>query len=95
MPWSEKVVLWYCSANRDSAVFAAPYRFDVTRSPNPHITFGLGRHTCLGQSLARMELQAAIATLLRRLPNLALTDEEPVYRNNLFLRGLSKLPVTF
>ena len=91
----EVCVLFNGAANRDPAEFPDPDRLDVTRNPNPHITFGLGRHTCLGQSLARMELQAAVATLLRRLPDLALTDEEPVYRNNLFLRGLSKLPVTF
>ena len=91
----EVCVLFNGAANRDPAEFPDPDRLDVTRNPNPHITFGLGRHTCLGQSLARMELQAAFATLLRRLPDLALTDEEPEYRNNLFLRGLSRLPVTF
>jgi cytochrome P450 len=94
IPAGEVCVLFNGAANRDPVEFPDPDVLDVKRSPNPHISFGLGRHTCLGQSLARMELRIAIETLLRRLPGLEL-DGEPAYRDNLFLRGLATLPVRF
>ena len=53
----ERVLMLYQSANRDEEVFADPDRFDVTRSPNPHLAFGIGPHFCLGANLARVELQ--------------------------------------
>jgi cytochrome P450 len=92
----EVCILFNGGANRDPAAFREPDRLDVTRSPNEHISFGLGRHTCLGQSLARMELRSAFDTLLRRLPDLRLDeDRPPAYRDSLFLRGLETLPVCF
>jgi cytochrome P450 len=94
IPAGQVCVLLNGAANRDPEEFPDPDVLDVKRSPNPHISFGLGRHTCLGQSLARMELRIAIETLLRRLPGLEL-DGEPAYRDNLFLRGLATLPVRF
>lgn len=94
IPADQVCVLFNGAANRDPAEFPDPDVLDITRSPNPHISFGLGRHTCLGQSLARMELHIALETLLRRLPHLAL-DGEPRYRDSLFLRGLATLPVRF
>jgi cytochrome P450 len=94
IPAGQVCVLLNGAANRDPVEFNDPDVLDLSRSPNAHISFGLGRHTCLGQSLARMELRIAIETLLRRLPKLAL-DGEPVYRDNLFLRGLASLPVRF
>jgi cytochrome P450 len=94
IPAGQVCVLFNGAANRDPTEFPDPDVLDVKRSPNPHISFGLGRHTCLGQSLARMELRIAIETLLRRLPGLEL-DGEPAYRDNLFLRGLATLPVRF
>lgn len=60
------------AADRDPRVFAEPDRLDLTRSPNPHMAFGVGQHTCLGAHLARMELQVALGSLLRRLPGLRL-----------------------
>jgi len=96
IPPDEVCVLFNGGANRDPAAFSEPDRLDVTRSPNEHVSFGLGRHTCLGQSLARMELRSAFETLLRRLPELSLIDDEPpAYRDSLFLRGLATLPVRF
>ncbi len=70
----ENVVLWFRSGNRDEAAFADPYRFDVARSPNPHVTFGGGgRHFCLGHELAKMEIRAMIRALVTHLPDLRLT----------------------
>src|SRR5207237_9423118 len=55
----ETVAMWYPSANRDEEVFPDPYRFDITRDPNPHFAFGgYGEHFCLGANLARWELRA-------------------------------------
>jgi cytochrome P450 len=96
IPAGEVCVLFNGAANRDPAVFREPDRLDTGRHPNPHMSFGLGRHTCLGASLARMELRGAFATLLRRLPDLRLDEEAPpAYRDSLFLRGLETLPVRF
>jgi cytochrome P450 len=83
------------AANRDPEEFEDPETFDITRRPNRHLSFGLGHHLCIGASLARMEAQIALERLFDRFPDLALaTDEEPEYRPNLQLRGLSTLPVT-
>jgi cytochrome P450 len=96
IPAGEVCVLFNGGANRDPAEFPDPDRLDVRRSPNLHLSFGLGRHTCLGQSLARMELRGAFDTLLRRLPKLRLDEAaRPAWRDSLFLRGLETLPVRF
>lgn len=83
------------AANHDPERFTDPHRLDIGRDPNPHLAFGKGIHYCLGAPLARLEGQIALATLLRRMPNLALADDPIEYRDNLTLRGLSRLPVTF
>src|SRR6185436_19661707 len=70
----QKVVLLYPSANRDAAVFADPFRFDVTRSPNDHLAFGLGAHFCLGANLARLELRVLLEEALQRMPGLTLAS---------------------
>jgi cytochrome P450 len=75
----DRAVLFYPSANRDEAVFADPCRFDIRRSPNPHIAFGGGGpHFCLGASLARSELQVMIGEILRRFDHIEITGE-PVW----------------
>ena len=72
----ENVVLWFRSGNRDESVFEDPYRFDISRTPNPHLAFGGGgRHFCLGNGLARMELRAMLQTLLEELPDIHLLEE--------------------
>ena len=71
----ETVALFYPSANRDDAVFPDPYRFDITRSPNPHLTFGFGAHFCLGTNLARAELLASLSALVPYLKNLEVAGE--------------------
>jgi pimeloyl-[acyl-carrier protein] synthase len=83
------------SANRDPARFNDPNRLDITRAENPHMAFGNGIHYCLGAPLARMEGGIAFATLLRRLPKLALATDTPEYRDTYVLRGLKSLPLTF
>ena len=80
------------SANRDPAAFPEPDRFDVGREPNPHLGFGAGIHFCLGAPLARVELQAAVATLLERFPRLELV-ERPVVRPTFVLRGYQEVKV--
>jgi cytochrome P450 len=62
----DKVTLWWASANRDEGVFADPFRFDVGRDPNPHLTFGHGAHFCLGANLARLEIRLVFDALLDR-----------------------------
>ena len=83
------------AANRDPAHFAEPDRLDVTRVDNRHLGFGWGIHFCLGAPLARAEAQAAIGTLARRLPGLALATATPEWRGASALRGLTALPVMF
>ncbi|WEV23880.1 cytochrome P450 [Streptomyces sp. 71268] len=73
----DKVLLFYCSANRDEKVFADPYTFDITRDPNPHLTFGsVGPHFCLGAHLARMEVTVFFRELFGRLPHIR-SEGEP------------------
>ena len=88
----DKVVLWYASGNRDEAVFADPYRFDVTRAPNDHLTFGKGPHFCLGGALARMELKVLFEELLPRLADIQITGDVRWVRSN-FINGIKTFPV--
>ncbi len=90
----EKVILLYSSANRDSEVFAEPFRFDITRSPNDHLAFGVGTHFCLGSNLARLELTCFFEAVLDRFPDLRLVDPvEPAYRPANFISGYEHMPV--
>ena len=93
----DRILLLYPSANRDETVFEDPYRFDITRTPNDHVSFGaFGRHHCLGAPLARLELRVLFEELLARLDDLELAtaDELPRRRGN-FVLGLERVPVTF
>jgi len=90
----EQLALLFGSANRDPAQFDQPDMLDITRTENPHITFSQGIHFCLGAPLARMELQIALATLLRRVPSMRL-EYVPQYRDSYVIRGLQDLVVRF
>jgi methyl-branched lipid omega-hydroxylase len=90
----DKVVLFYGSANRDEAVFTDPERFDITRSPNPHVGFGAaGPHFCLGAHLARREITVMLRELMTRVPDI--TAGEPDRLLSSFINGIKRLPCHF
>ncbi|MFJ5840068.1 cytochrome P450 [Streptomyces shenzhenensis] len=97
LPSGTTVVCSMPAANRDERAFADADRMDLTRSPNPHLTFGAGPHSCLGQALARTELQVALEVLLRKLPTLrlAVPAEELPRVQGLLVGGLSAVPVSW
>jgi cytochrome P450 PksS len=96
IPRGELVLAAIASANRDETKFERPDELDISRDPNRHLAFGLGIHFCLGASLARLEAQIAINTLLARAGDvkLAVPVNELRWRSGLVLRGLKELPVT-
>src|SRR5215216_171237 len=93
----QQIMALLASANHDGEHFPNPDVFDISREPNRHAAFGTGIHSCLGATLARLEGQIAFATLLSRMPDLALAIPrgEVRWRDATFLRGLMELPVTF
>jgi len=89
----DKVVTWYVSANRDEEVFSDPYRFDVARTPNDHVTFGPGGpHFCLGAHLARLETKILFQELLPRIESIELMGPISRVRSN-FVNGIKRMPV--
>jgi cytochrome P450 len=93
----EGIVLANDSGNRDPAAFADPDRLDVERNPRHHIAFGFGVHQCLGQPLARVELQVVYSTLYRRIPELRLAAEldQIRFKHDGVVYGVYELPVTW
>ncbi|MET9418360.1 cytochrome P450 [Streptomyces klenkii] len=93
----EQVVTHVLAADFDPAFVEDPERFDITRRPAPHLAFGFGAHQCIGQQLARIELQIVFGTLFKRFPTLRLA--EPVtelrFRNDMVFYGVHELPVTW
>ncbi|MEW6421515.1 MAG: cytochrome P450 [Deinococcota bacterium] len=91
----EKVGLLYASGNRDPRRFERPDHLDLARDPNPHLTFGLGTHYCLGAPLARLELALSLRALARTFPELRLRDPDadPEYVGGFVIRGLTRLDV--
>jgi cytochrome P450 len=91
----DKVVLWYRSANQDEEYFPDPTRFDLLRTPNPHVSYGApGPHHCLGANLARLELSVVFRTLFELLPDIhAAADPVPLRSN--FLHGIKHLRAEF
>ncbi len=90
----ERVIINYASANRDERVFENPDKFDITRDPNPHISFGDGTHYCLGANLARMQVQTLLTELFTRLPDIEVSGDASHMQSG-FMNGIKHLPVTF
>jgi cholest-4-en-3-one 26-monooxygenase len=90
----EKVVMFYPSANRDEDVFPNAMSFDVGRTPNDHLAFGIGEHFCLGTRLARLEIRIIFEEILRRLPDIELNGSARRLRSN-FINGIKSMPVRF
>ena len=88
----DKVAMIYTSANRDERVFADPDRFDITRSPNPHLSFGIAEHFCLGVHLARLEGRVFFDEMLTRFPAIEQTGDAARFRSNLN-NALKTLPI--
>jgi cytochrome P450 family 142 subfamily A polypeptide 1 len=94
LPAGARVMFLYPSANRDEDVFEDPFRFDVTRHPNPHLAFGNGTHFCLGATLARQLLKILFTTMTRRWTNLHVLAE-PDVEANLFARAVRSFELGF
>ncbi|MCZ6630464.1 MAG: cytochrome P450, partial [Actinobacteria bacterium] len=87
----DKVVVWYTSANYDTDLVDDPFTLDLKRDPNPHITFGTGRHVCLGAALARLEVRVFFEEFLGRVADFEVG--EPDRRRSNFISGIKHLPV--
>lgn len=90
----EKVVVYYASANRDETVFDRPEVFDVGRTPNDHLTFGVGPHFCLGAGLARLQMSALFGQVLDHLHDVDLAGDVVRLRSN-FQNGIKRLPISY
>lgn len=90
----DKVVMYYASANRDAAEFEDADRFDIHRKPVRHLAFGHGTHVCLGQHIARAEIDAMLTEVLLRLDHLKVA-EPPVWLASNFISGPQRMPVQF
>ncbi len=92
----QRAVLFVAAANRDPDIFPNPDTFDVARTPNRHLSFGLGIHFCLGAPLARLEAKIALEAFLRRCQAFQRVDDEPLPRVPTFImRGVRSLPIIF
>ena len=97
IPAGDSVIVALSAANRDPARFPDPDSLDLARSPNPHLGFGHGIHFCPGAALGRLEVQVAVGTLLRRLPDLRLAHvpEDLPWVQAVLTRGVQHLPVAY
>jgi cytochrome P450 len=92
----DKLLLLYQSANRDGDVFDRPDEFDVTRSPNPHIAFGVGPHVCMGINLARLEIRVLFEELIRRFPDMHVAPGfEPLYVEHALVHAIDTMGVEY
>jgi cytochrome P450 len=93
----EQVVAHALAANFDSDLVPEPERFDITRRPSAHLAFGFGAHQCIGQQLARIELQIVFQSLFQRFPTLrlAVAVQELSFRHEMVFYGVHELPVTW
>ena len=89
----DKVILWFMSADYDEREFSNPFTFDITRTPNRHMAFGLkSAHKCIGEHLARLEIKVLFEELLPQLTDIQLNGEVERLRSN-FISGIKHLPV--
>lgn len=95
MAAGDQLVVMLRSANRDEGDFDEPHELQLDRSPNRHLSFGAGPHRCVGSHPARIELNAAIEALHRRIPDCALAENDPPLFHTSQVRGCAKLPITF
>ena len=90
----QQVLMMYAAANRDERIFENPQRFDITRHPNPHLSFGIGTHFCMGANIARLELRCTFEAILAKLPNMRRSTEGKLPMNApAFASGLRTLPI--
>ncbi len=90
----ESVLLSYVSANRDEEVFTDPFRFDVGRDPNKHLSFGHGVHFCLGAALARLEMNSFFSELIPRIKSIEMADDPQLIATT-FVGGPKHLPIRY
>ncbi len=90
----DKVVMYFGAANRDAAKFESPDKLDLARKPNEHIAFGTGPHGCLGQHIARIEIDAMLTEVLTRMQDFKLAAP-PAWLLSNFISGPTTMPVTF
>jgi cytochrome P450 family 109 len=95
VPANAIIQAWNASANRDSAQFSEPERFDIQREPNRHVTFGHGIHFCIGAPLARLEAQVVLPMMLEQLKNLQRVPDVPINVHAGIVYVIQSLPVTF
>ncbi len=90
----QQVLMMYAAANRDERVFENPQQFDITRHPNPHLSFGIGTHFCMGANIARLELRCTFEAILAKLPNMQRSTQGKLPMNApAFASGLRTLPI--
>jgi cytochrome P450 len=90
----DKVVRYFAAANHDERRFPDPHRLDIRRAPNPHIAFGAGTHVCLGQHIARVEIDCMLREVLARLHDIELAGEPEWLASN-FISGIRRMPIRF
>ncbi len=90
-----KFGILYASANRDPAQFPDADTFDIRRQPNRHLAFGIGAHFCLGNHLARLNMDIMFSSVLQAMPDLSLAENDPEFRPGITSRGLKNLPVSW
>ncbi|HEU5301150.1 MAG TPA: cytochrome P450 [Acidimicrobiia bacterium] len=90
----DKVIMWYPGSNRDPAVFDDPHTFRIDRSPNPHQSFGIGEHFCLGANLARLSLRLLFEELLATIENIEL-ESPPRRLHSNFINGIKEMRISY
>ncbi|MGH0032451.1 MAG: cytochrome P450, partial [Myxococcota bacterium] len=90
----DALALFYPSANRDEEVFEDPFAFRIDRDPNPHLSFGIGEHFCLGSHVARLEMQVAYKHLLPRIEEIEFAGE-PDLLHSALVGGTKHLPIRY